>query len=98
MPGKNTRAPAPGRRAPARKEYDNTNKFSLFPNDKMRVGHKDPDLSGYINIDGVDYWLKAWIYYNEGDDTIKVLSGLIGDERVPQEKEEAAADHKSRRR
>lgn len=85
------------------KEYDNTNRFSLFPNDRMRHGHRDPDLKGYINIDGKEYWFNGWTSYND-DDTVKVISGSIGDKREMREEKPKpqrgpqAASNKSRRR
>lgn len=41
------------------KEYDNTNRFVLFQNDKK---DKDthPDYKGEINIEGKEYWLSGW--------------------------------------
>ena len=40
-------------------EYDNTNRFALFPNDrKEKDSH--PDMKGPININGVEYELAAW--------------------------------------
>lgn len=41
-------------------QYDNSNTGSLFKNDKGD-NEKRPDYKGSINIDGVDYWLSAWI-------------------------------------
>jgi hypothetical protein len=41
-------------------EYDNTNRGALFKNDdKQEPGHSD--YNGSINVDGVEYWLNAWI-------------------------------------
>ncbi len=41
-------------------EYDNTNTFALFKNDKQG-NDKAPDYKGKINIDGRDLELAAWI-------------------------------------
>ena len=41
-------------------EYNNTNRGSLFKNDR-KDDTKFPDYKGSLNVDGVDYWLSAWI-------------------------------------
>jgi len=41
-------------------EYDNTNRGAIWPNDRMRDGKKDPEFTGSLNVDGVDYWVSAW--------------------------------------
>jgi hypothetical protein len=40
--------------------YDNTNKGSLFKNDKGD-NPKRPDYQGKINIDGAEFKLSAWL-------------------------------------
>jgi hypothetical protein len=40
--------------------YDNTNSGLLAKNDKQG-NEARPDYRGSINVDGVDYWLSAWI-------------------------------------
>jgi hypothetical protein len=40
--------------------YDNTNSGLLAKNDKQGNDQR-PDYRGSINVDGVDYWLSAWI-------------------------------------
>ena len=40
--------------------YDNTNSGALFRNDKKETD-KHPDYRGTINVDGVEYWLSAWL-------------------------------------
>jgi hypothetical protein len=40
--------------------YDNTNSGALFKNDK-KESEKHPDYRGSINVDGVDYWISAWL-------------------------------------
>jgi len=40
--------------------YDNSNSGLLAKNDKQG-NESRPDYRGSINVDGVDYWLSAWI-------------------------------------
>jgi uncharacterized protein (DUF736 family) len=41
------------------KQYDNTNKGSLFDNDKKEK-ETHPDFTGTINVEGKEYWLNGW--------------------------------------
>ena len=41
-------------------QHDNTNRGAVWPNDRMRDGKQDPDFTGSINVDGVEYWLNGW--------------------------------------
>lgn len=41
-------------------DYDNTNRGAIWPNDRMREGKKDPEFTGSLDVDGVDYWVSAW--------------------------------------
>lgn len=41
-------------------QYDNTNRGVLFKNDR-KDQDKHPDYTGTLNVDGVEYWLSAWI-------------------------------------
>jgi hypothetical protein len=40
-------------------EYDNTNRGSIWKNEKKE---KDthPDFTGSLNVGGVEYWVSAW--------------------------------------
>lgn len=40
-------------------DYDNTNRGSIWKNDKKE---KDthPDFTGSLNVDGTEYWVSAW--------------------------------------
>jgi len=40
--------------------YSNENSGALFKNDR-KESEKHPDYKGSINVEGVDYWLSAWI-------------------------------------
>ncbi len=46
--------------------FDNTNRGILSKNlSKTQSNH--PEYSGSINVDGVDYWLSAWIKESSKD-------------------------------
>ena len=48
--------------------YDNTNKGILGKNkDKSKETH--PEYKGQINVDGVEYWLSAWVKTNSKDNS-----------------------------
>ena len=40
--------------------YDNTNSGLLARNERKQ-SDTHPDFTGTINVDGVDYWLSAWV-------------------------------------
>jgi hypothetical protein len=42
------------------REYDNNNSFVLYVNDRKEKDGQ-PDRTGSATIDGVEYWLSAWI-------------------------------------
>lgn len=54
------------------KAFDNTNRGALFINDK-KESDNHPDLSGKIDINGVEYWLSGWTKKTETG-KFKVLS------------------------
>ena len=54
-------------------EYDNTNRGSLFKNEK-KTEEKHPDLSGSININGKDYWISGWSKVSKGGQKFISLS------------------------
>lgn len=41
-------------------EYDNTNRGSIWTNDKTKKTENHPDFTGTLNIDGKEYWVSAW--------------------------------------
>lgn len=43
--------------------YDNNNRGSLGKN-KRKTEDTHPEYSGQINIEGVEYWLSAWVKTN----------------------------------
>lgn len=42
-------------------DYDNTNRFVLFVNDKKGDDERAPDRTGTLNVDGVEYYMDGWI-------------------------------------
>lgn len=53
--------------------YDNTNSGALFKNDrKEQPTHAD--YRGQININGVEYWLNAWIKPVKSDPSKRFMS------------------------
>jgi hypothetical protein len=58
-------------------DYDNTNTFTLFKNDKGD-NQKRPDYTGTINIVGAEFQLSAWI--REGKKG-KFMSGTVQPKR-----------------
>lgn len=54
-------------------QYDNTNRGSLFKNDK-KTEQKHPDLSGSINIEGTEYWISGWSKVSKGGQKFISLS------------------------
>ena len=48
------------------KQYDNTNKGTLFKNDNAKK-ETDPSHKGQINVNGTEYWLSAWVKESKKD-------------------------------
>ena len=42
-------------------DYDNTNRGALFSERDKKVTDADRDYAGQINVEGVEYWISAWI-------------------------------------
>ena len=53
--------------------YDNTNSGALFKNDRKETA-SHPDYKGQINVNGVDYWLSAWIKPMKNDPERRFMS------------------------
>ena len=50
-------------------EYDNTNSGALFKNDEKDETHPNwPDYNGSIDVEGNEYWIKAWLKTAKGMD------------------------------
>ena len=42
-------------------DFDNTNRGSIWKNDRMRDGKQDPQFTGTLNVEGVEYYVNAWL-------------------------------------
>lgn len=42
-------------------DYDNTNRGVLFKNNRKEEGDKKPEYTGSLNVDGVEFFLDAWL-------------------------------------
>ncbi len=42
-------------------QFDNTNRGVLFINNKKAEGSNQPDRTGSLNVDGVEYFLDGWM-------------------------------------
>ena len=61
-------------------EYDNTNRGVLFKNNE-KSKDTDPDYKGsYMNADGADHWLNAWIAKDKNGNSYMRLSTKLKDE------------------
>lgn len=69
------------------KEYDTTNRGSIFKNDK-EGNEARPDYKGSINADGVDYWASVWIKTSKGG--MKYMS-LVLEKKETQSGKKAAS-------
>ena len=79
-------------------KYDDTNRGSLFGNERKREGKKDPDLQGKLNIDGAERWISGWFFTYEKDGAKRkgislALGAAVGaQEKAPAKKQAQAED------
>jgi uncharacterized protein (DUF736 family) len=73
--------------------FDNTNRGSLFKNDK-KTEEKHPDLSGSINIEGMEYWISGWSKTSKGGQKFLSLSVRQKQEQTRQSSEPTRAAKK----
>jgi len=60
------------------KQYDNNNSGVLFKNDK-EGNPKRPDYKGHGEIQGVEYWLSAWVKESQNGKKYMSLSFTLKD-------------------
>jgi len=58
-------------------DFDNTNRGSIWRNEKKRAGKQDADFTGTLNVNGVEYWVNAWKRKEGAADKAPALSFSI---------------------
>lgn len=66
-------------------QYDDTNSFALFPN-KRKQNEGQPDVTGKINIDGVEKRLAGW--KKQSKNGVNFISGKLSDFQEKKDKPE----------
>lgn len=61
----------------ADKKFDDTNRGSIWKNEKKRPDKKDPDFTGSLNVGGHDYWVSAWKRKEGDSDRAPALSFTV---------------------
>ena len=74
------------------KEFDNTNRGAIWRNDK-KTTEKHPDVTGSINVEGVDYWLSGWTKAQDATAKAPIMKFAITrkDQQVQQKPQAAGA-------
>jgi hypothetical protein len=70
--------------------FDNELRGVLFRNKAKRPENKDPDYRGRATVNGVEFWLDAWISEPQGGGE-KFMSIKFQPKAAPAEKPKAAA-------
>lgn len=73
--------------------YDNTNSGTLGKN-KRKEKDTHPDYTGQVNINGVDYWLNAWLKTNgsTGEKFFSLSVRAKDQQHTPPSQPQAVAD------
>lgn len=68
-------------------QYDNTNRGVLFDNERKQ-SDTHPDMTGTLNINGVDHWFSGW--WKQTRDGSEFLSLSIGKPKEAQQESRQA--------
>jgi len=68
-------------------EYDNTNRGSIWKNDKKET-ETHPDFTGSLNVAGVECWVSAWKRKEGAADRAPALSFSVKPKDQPQKQAE----------
>ena len=73
------------------KEFDNSNRGSLFKNDK-KTTEQMPDYKGQINVNGEEFWINAWLKTSKQGTKFMSLSVTPKDRQVSEPTRKTIAD------
>jgi len=76
-------------------EFDNTNRGVLFINNKKAEGSNQPDRTGSLNVDGVEYFLDGWMKKSQSGQPFLSVS-IKRKEKQPDTTYQAQAPQQSR--
>lgn len=74
--------------------FDRRNKGTIAKNTR-KTSDTHPDLSGQINVDGVEYWLSGWLRSNSNDGS-KFYSLAVKPKEARQEQRQETAPTRQR--
>ena len=63
-------------------QYDNTNRGAIFKNTK-KTTENHPDMTGSIDVNGVEYWVSAWSKTSQAGAKFLSMSVKPKDEQQP---------------
>ena len=73
--------------------YDNTNKGTIAKNNRKEQD-THPDITGSLNVDGVNYWINGWLKTNRNDgSTFYSLSVKPKEQRAAEIRQEAEGSY-----
>lgn len=73
-------------------EYDNTNRGSLFKNDRKQAD-THADYNGSVNVNGQEFWLNAWLKTAKSGQKFMSLSVKPKDQQAAPKPQQAGADY-----
>lgn len=76
--------------------YDNTNRGVLFDNDRKEQD-SHPDMTGSINIDGVDHWFSGWWKDGSKGEFLSLSIGKPKEQRAAPQQQRAPEQQQQRR-
>lgn len=71
-------------------EYDNTGRGVLFKNDRKTEGDKKPEYTGSLNVDGVEFFLDAWLKVGKSGAKFMSVSVKRKDKQPEQQQRQVA--------